>query len=82
MALAIPRAHQIQNLTNVNRIVGEFLVVLGEPSASASTVEYTNTIASKISEISSEIVIVKRFTNLRAPILLVKTTRESITWIP
>ena len=82
MALAIPRARQIQKLNNENRIAGEFLVVLGTPSARTSNEQYANNIASKISEISSEIVIVKRFTNLRAPILLVKTTRESITWIP
>ena len=78
MALAVPRARQIQKLSNENRIAGEFLVVLGTPSFRTNNEHYANTIASKISEISSEIVIVKRFTNLRTPILLVKTTKESV----
>ena len=77
MAYAMPRVQQIHNLENKNRIAGEFLIVLGTPSPSTK-LQYASSVADKFAEISSKIVIVKRFTNLRTPIFLIKTTDESV----
>ena len=75
LALASPETRQVQHLDHPGRIPGEFLVVLRTPADHRSN--YASAVAEKISKISSDISVVKSFTNLRTPILLLKTAKES-----
>ena len=76
VAFAMPRS-QVLHLDE-ERAHGEFLVVLRQPSILTTNVQYASLVSDKIAALSSKITVVKKFTNLKTPILLVKTSDESI----
>ena len=78
LAAALPKARQVNNMNHPDRVPGEFLIVLHPPATKGSNFIYATKVASKIAAISSKITIMNSFTALRAPILHVKTSDESV----
>jgi len=78
LAAALPRVRQVQNLNNPNRVRGEFLVVLHPGVVKADNAEYASAVAAKVTAISSKINVLKSFTNLKHPMLFVKTSDEAV----
>ena len=78
VAAAMPQVRRIQNLQNSNRIPGEFLVVLHESAYRINNAQYAGNVAAQISAISPKIKILNSFTNLKHPIIHLKTQDEKV----
>jgi len=65
-------------LDHPDRIHGDYLVVLHAPAGRISNLQYTNNVVSKIAAIAPQISVASAFTNLRAPILHLKTSDDSV----
>ena len=78
LAAALPKARQVNNLNHPARVPGEYLIVLHRSVAKGSNFVYSSKVASKIAALSSKITILNSFTNLRSPILHVKTSDDAV----
>lgn len=78
LAAALPKVRQVRNLNNPNRLRGEFIVVLHPADTESNNVAYASSVAAKMIGISSKINVIKSFTNLKHPMLYVKTTDEAV----
>lgn len=78
LTAASPNGRKIENINNRYRIPGEFLVILHAPVEKETNIQYARSVSDKIAAITPKIVIKEAYTNLRHPILYVKTSDEGV----